>query len=59
MLWLRRAVGVIGGPPKTTKTYLALDLACLRNERLGHLLEHLAAQGRIIHADHLWRVPFP
>jgi RecA-family ATPase len=26
-LWLRRAVGVIGGPPKTTKTYLALDIA--------------------------------
>ncbi len=32
---------------------------CLRNERLGHLLEQLAAQGRIVHADHLWRVPFP
>jgi hypothetical protein len=32
---------------------------CLRNERLGHLLEQLAAQGRIVHTDHLWRVPFP
>lgn len=32
---------------------------CLRNERLGHLLEHLAAQGRIVHVDHRWRVPFP
>jgi AAA domain len=32
---------------------------CLRNERLGHLLAHLAAQGRIVHADHLWRIPFP
>ncbi|MGH9671407.1 MAG: AAA family ATPase [Terriglobales bacterium] len=31
----------------------------MRNERLGHLLEHLAAQGRIVHADHLWRIPFP
>lgn len=31
----------------------------LRDERLGHILEHLAAQGRILHADHLWRVPFP
>ena len=31
----------------------------LRNERLGHLLERLAAQGRIVHVDHCWRVPFP
>lgn len=31
----------------------------MRNERLGHLLEQLAAQGRIVHADHLWRIPFP
>jgi RHS repeat-associated protein len=26
-LWLRAAVGIIGGAPKTNKTYLALDLA--------------------------------
>lgn len=35
------------------------QVLCVRNERLGHLLEQLAAQGRIVHADHLWRVPFP
>ena len=31
----------------------------LRNERLGHLLERLAAQGKIVHLGHLWRLPFP
>jgi hypothetical protein len=31
----------------------------IRNERLGHLLERLAAQGRIVYADNLWRLPFP
>lgn len=31
----------------------------LRNERLGHLLERLAAQGKIVCVGHLWRLPFP
>jgi len=31
----------------------------VRNEKLGHLLDHLAAQGRIVHHQNLWRVPFP
>lgn len=31
----------------------------IRNETLGHLLNHLAAQGRIVHHAGLWRVPFP
>jgi hypothetical protein len=38
------------------------ELRCalqIRNERLGHLLERLAAEGRIIHSAGLWRVPFP
>ena len=30
---------------------------CVRNERLGHLLDRLAASGRIVYTDHLWRVP--
>lgn len=29
----------------------------VRNERLGHLLDRLAASGRIVYTDHLWRVP--
>jgi hypothetical protein len=31
----------------------------IRNERLGHLLDRLASQGRILHADGTWSVPFP
>jgi hypothetical protein len=31
----------------------------IRNERLGHLLERLAAEGRIVHVGGLWTVPFP
>lgn len=31
----------------------------IRNERLGHFLERLAAEGRIVHSAGLWRVPFP
>lgn len=31
----------------------------VRNERLGHLLDRLAASGRIVYSDHLWRVPVP
>ena len=31
----------------------------IRNETLGHLLNHFAAQGRIVHRDGLWSVPFP
>jgi predicted transcriptional regulator len=30
----------------------------IRNETLGHVLNHLAAQGRIVHHDGLWSVPF-
>jgi hypothetical protein len=31
----------------------------LRNERLGHLLDRLAAKGLIVYKNQLWQVPFP
>lgn len=50
-------IAELHGAPRS-RAQLRQALA-LRNERLGHLLERLAAQGRIVHADHLWRIPFP